>query len=83
VTEDFTPEKIDDIVRAVKLNPNIDELSFRQMIDSNYEVTHYCEDYLRAGHQKDRWYIEQNDYNVYYCENEVSYRYRDFEKARG
>ena len=82
VTEDFTPEKIDDIVRAVKLNPNIDELSFRQMIDSNYEVTHYCEDYLRAGHQKDWWYIEQNDYNVYYCENEVSYRYRDFEKAR-
>lgn len=82
VTEDFTPEKIDDIVRAVKLNPNIDELSFRQMIDSNYQVTHYCEDYLRAGHQKDWWYIEQNDYNVYYCENEVSYRYEDFEKAR-
>lgn len=82
VTEDFTPEKIDSIVRAVKRSPYIDELSFRQMIDSNYEVTHYCEDYLRAGHQKDWWYIEQNDYNIYYCENQVSYRYRDFKESR-
>lgn len=82
VTEDFTPEKIDSIVRAVKRSPYIDELSFRQMIDSNYEVTHYCEDYLCAGHQKDWWYIEQNDYNIYYCENQVSYRYEDFKDSR-
>ena len=26
------------------------------------------------------WYIEQNDYNLYYAENQVSTRYRDFEK---
>ena len=40
----------------------------------------YLEDYLRMGHKKLWWYIEQNDYNLYYAENEVSGRYRDFEK---
>lgn len=33
-----------------------------------------------VGHKKLWWYIEQNDYNLYYAENEVSGRYRDFEK---
>lgn len=82
VTEDFTVEKIDNIVMAVKLTKHVDELSFRQMVDENYETTHYYEEYLKAGHKKDWYYIEQNDYNIYYCENEVSYRYRDFEKER-
>lgn len=78
VTEDFTPKLIDEIAAIVKHNPNIDELSFRQMVDKNYQTTHYCEDYLKAGHQKDWWYIEQNDYNIYYAENEVKFRYEDF-----
>lgn len=81
VTEDFTPEKIDKIVAEVK-RCGIDELSFRQMVDDKYETTHYCEEYLKAGHKKDWYYIEQNDYNLYYCENEVSYRYKDFERVR-
>lgn len=80
VTEDFTPKLIDEIAAIAKYNPNIDELSFRQMVDKNYEVTHYCEDYLRAGHQKDWWYIEQNDYNIYYAENEVKFKYEDFKE---
>lgn len=37
-------------------------------------------EYLRMGHKKLWWYIEQNDYNLYYAENQVSTRYRDFEK---
>lgn len=41
---------------------------------------HYKCPYLRMGHKKLWWYIEQNDYNLYYAENEVSGRYRDFEK---
>ena len=61
VTEDFTPEKINDISAIVKHHPYIDELSFRQMVDSNYQETHCCEEYLKAGHQKDWWYIQQND----------------------
>lgn len=81
VTEDFTPERIDQIVAKVKANPDIDELSFRQMIDSDYRTTHYCEEYLRAGHKKDWWYIEQGDYNLYYCENKVSTKYEDFKEG--
>lgn len=78
VTEDFTPKLIDEITAIAKYNRNIDELSFRQMVDKNYEVTHYCEDYLKAGHQKDWWYIQQCDYNIYYAENEVKFKYEDF-----
>lgn len=80
VTETATPEKINAIATIAKYNPEIDELSFRQMVDSNYEATHYCEDYLKAGHQKDWWYIEQADYNLYYAENELKCRYEDFRK---
>ena len=78
VTEDYTPKLIDEITAIAKYSPNIDELSFRQMVDKNYQTTHYCEDYLKAGHQKDWWYIEQNDYNIYYAENEVKFKYEDF-----
>lgn len=82
VTDDFSPRLINEISDIVKYNPNIDELSFRQMVDSDYNTTHYCEEYLKAGHQKDWWYIEQNDYNIYYVENEVSFKYEDFRKCR-
>ena len=82
VTENFTPELIDEIVEAVKRNDNIDELSFRQMVDSHYQATHYCEEYLQAGHKKDWYYIEQDDYNLYYCENKVYTRFEDFKKAK-
>ena len=78
VTETATEAKIDDIAAIVRHHPDIDELSFRQMVDGNFEPTHYCEDYLKAGHKKDWWYIEQADYNLYYAENEVKTRYEDF-----
>lgn len=78
VTEKFTPELIDYIAQQAHDNPNIDELSFRQMIDGEYKTTDYCKEYLKAGH-KDRWYyIEQNDYNLYYAENKISHKYEDF-----
>lgn len=80
VTEDFTPELINDIASIVWHHPYIDELSFRQMVDTNYQTTHYCEEYLKAGHGKDWYYIEQNDYNIYYAENEVSFKFEDWRK---
>lgn len=80
VDASFDRQKIDAIVTIVKHHPAIDELSFRQMVDENYQTTHYCEEYLKAGHRKDWWYIEQNDYNVYYAENEVKFRYEDFRR---
>lgn len=80
VTETATQEKINDIAAIVKHHPEIDELSFRQMVDSNFKPEHFCEDYLKAGHG-DRWfYIQQGDYNLYYAENEVHTRYEKFRK---
>jgi MoaA/NifB/PqqE/SkfB family radical SAM enzyme len=78
VTEAATEDKINDIAAIVRHHPDIDELSFRQMIDRGYQTTHYCEDYLKAGHKKDWYYIEQGDYNLYYAENEVKTRYADY-----
>lgn len=78
VTADFTEDKIDAIAEYVKNSSEIDELSFRQMVDNHYQVTHYCQEYLENGHQKNWWYIKQNDYNLYYCENVVSYTFEDF-----
>lgn len=77
VDETFSPEKIDKIYKMVKENPDIDELSFRQMVDKNYNTTNYCYDYLMKYH-KDRWYyILQDDYNLYYAENKVFHHYND------
>ena len=76
VTENYTIQDIMDIALFVKNSPDIDELSFRQMVGDNYEEQHYLEDYLRLGHQKLWWYIEQCDYNLYYCENKVYTEYR-------
>lgn len=56
---------------------DIDELSFRQMVDNHYRETYYCHDYLKAGHKKLWWYIEQNDYNLYYCQNHVYTEYKN------
>ena len=77
---EYTIKDIMDIALFVKNSPDIDELSFRQLVDDNYEEKHHLEEYLRMGHKKLWWYIEQNDYNLYYAENQVSTRYRDFEK---
>ena len=75
VTEDFSEGMIDRIADEVKHNSNIDELSFRQMVGNNYQTTHYCEEYLRLGHKKDWWYIEQCDFNLYYVEGNIYTEY--------
>lgn len=71
VTEDFTPEKIMNIVAEVKKRPWISELSFRQMVDSNYQATDYCQEFLRKGHKKWWYYIEQCDYNDYFVNGKI------------
>lgn len=80
VTAEYTVTDIMDIALFAKNSSEIDELSFRQFVDGEYTEQHYLEDYLRMGHKKLWWYIEQNDYNLYYAENKISTRYRDFEK---
>lgn len=81
VTEDFTIEDIMNIAIFVHKSEDIDELSFRQLVDGNYKEKHYLEDYLKMGHRKLWWYIEQNDYNFYYAENKVITRYKDFKEV--
>lgn len=76
VTENFTEELIDKIAEYCKQSTEIDELSFRQMVDDRYQETDYCKAYLKTGHQNLWWYIEQNDYNLYYCENKLYTEYR-------
>lgn len=77
VTKKFKPELIDKIADFVEASDVIDELSFRQMVDKGYHVRHYCHDYLREGHQKRWWYIEQNDYNSYFVNGTIHYRFSD------
>jgi hypothetical protein len=71
---------IDDIAVIVKHHPDIDELSFRQMVDENYNATTYCQDYLREGHKKRWWYIEQGDYNTYYVNGKLYNKFSDIGK---
>ena len=77
VTEDFTEDMINRIAVFCANSEDIDELSFRQMVDNHYRETYYCHDYLKAGHKKLSWYIEQNDYNLYYCQNHVYTEYKN------
>lgn len=78
VTADFTCQHLMDIALCVHENKDIDELSFRQLVDENYKERHYLENFLKLGHKKLWWYIEQNDYNLYYAENKIVTRFKDF-----
>ena len=75
VTEDFTKEMIDDIYEYVSNSDVIDELSFRQMVGKDFQVTNYCQDYLREFHKDRWWYIEQCDYNPYFVNGTIFYKF--------
>lgn len=78
VTDDMTESDIVEIAKCVKASNQIDELSFRQRVDKDYNLSYHLHDFLKSGHKKDWWYIEQNDYNLYYAENKVYKKYSDF-----
>lgn len=80
ITDDMTLEDLMRISMYVKNSNDIDELSFRQRVDKNYITNYHLHDYLKHGHKLLWWYIEQNDYNVYYAENEVFTNYQDLQK---
>lgn len=82
VTEEFTIQNILDIALYVHGSKQIDELSFRQLVDSNYQTKDYLEEYLKLGHMKLWHYVEQDDYNLYYCENKIVQKYEDFKKEK-
>lgn len=72
VSDRFSFKDINDISKYVKGAEEINELSFRQMVDSNYNTMYYLHDQLKVGHDKGLWhYIEQDDYNLYYVEGRM------------
>jgi hypothetical protein len=78
VDGNLSKEEIEWISGYVDNSKDIDELSFRQMVNSNYETTYYNYDFLKWGHDKGYWhYIEQNDYNTYYVEGKIYTNYKD------
>lgn len=75
-TEDLSAEYIMEIALAKCMQEivfkQIDELSFRQMVDDNYVAQDYNTKLLEWGHKKGFWhYIKQNDYNDYYVEGKI------------
>lgn len=82
VKKDFKPAKIQEIVKLAKENPYIDQLSFRQLINPDYSVDHTCEEFLRKGHEKDWYYIEQGDYNTYIVNDKISTCFEDFKEKK-
>lgn len=80
VQEYYTKDLILDIMRRVEESDVVTELSFRQRMDDNYEMTYTCHDFLLSGHQDSWWYITQDDYNNYIVNDKISHRYEDFKK---
>lgn len=81
VTANFTADDLLNIAAYVASSKEIDELSFREFVDSNFTPQPYLSKYLKLGHKKLWYYIEQNDYNLYYAENEVYTSFRHFPKS--
>lgn len=83
VDETFTERMIGAIAYDVRVVRGFDELSFRQMVDKNYQITNYCQEYLRAGHKKAWHYIEQGDYNTYYVNGKIYYKFSEIKGEKG
>lgn len=76
VQDYYNKALINQIVKSVKDSNNaVNELSFRQMIGNNGETNYYCHDYLKEGHKKDWYYIEQADYNEYFVQDHIEKEY--------
>ena len=65
------------IADYVETSDEIDELTFRQRVDENYQPTYHLHDFLLAGHQKRWWYVTQCDYNTYYHNGKLYAKYTD------
>lgn len=83
VVQDFMDEDyICSIVDEVRESDVIDQLSFRQRVDSDYRLSYHLHDFLTDGHGKDWYYIRQGDYNHYIVNDRISDRYEDFAEEK-
>ena len=83
-TEKLSKEDITKISDFVHSSDQIDELSFRQMVNERYETEYYNHDFLKTGHEKGLWhYIRQKDYNIYYAENRIYTKFSEIGEDDG
>lgn len=75
VQEHYTKHLINEIVKEVLACEEITELSFRQMIKADGTTDYTLYDYLKEGHMKDWYYIEQQDYNEYFVQDHLEREY--------
>ena len=76
VDEHYSKHLVNEIVSEVNSESSIvSELSFRQMIGNDGETKYYLHDYLKEGHKKDWYYIEQSDYNEYFVKDHIECEY--------
>lgn len=75
VQEHYTRHLINEIVKEVSACEEITELSFRQMIKADGTTDYTLYDYLKEGHMKDWYYIEQQDYNEYFVQDHLEREY--------
>lgn len=82
VEERMNTGYIDTASNIVKFYCNeVDQLSFRQLIKENYQISYHLYNYLKAGHdRKDWYYIEQGDYNTYFINGDTKEKYSDLKK---
>lgn len=77
VTSDFTEDTIDTIYSKFVHSRNVNQLSFRQLINPDYSIDHTLGSYLKKYH-KDRWYyIQQGDYNKYIVNDRIYDKFED------
>lgn len=78
VDSNFSKDWIDEIYYYYTLNDDVDELTFRQMVDDNYTTRFYCHKYLKEGHNAGKWYyVKQCDYNDYYVNGKIYKKFAD------
>lgn len=76
VQEHYSEHFVQEIVKEVKESSSeITELSFRQMIKADGTIDYTLYDYLKEGHMKDWYYIEQQDYNEYFVQDHIEKEY--------
>lgn len=75
VQKHYTRHLVNEIVKEVSACEEITELSFRQMIKADGTTDYTLYDYLKEGHMKDWYYIEQQDYNEYFVQDHLEREY--------
>lgn len=68
VQDKFTKEDIDYINEFCEKSKEIDQWSFRQMVDGNYKTNNHLKDYIKST---GAYYIEQDDYNNYIINDKI------------